>query len=283
MTPPGGAPRLDGLRVLVPRPAARAVDLVALLRAAGALPIAAPLISTVPELGSGLAREAVRNLAAGAYDWVAFTSAAAVDAIIAIAAESAADSAAAPGIAIASGTPGTGGLVSRHTRVAAVGHGTADALAAANCRVDLLPTGGHSGAALAAAWPDEPAGRSVLLPRSDRARRELGNALRRSGHRVHPVVAYRTELQPLPDSTVRDLASGAIGGVLLTSPSSCEALGNALAGAPLAPTVVTVAIGATTAAAARRSGFAITTVATQASDAGLVAALAQAVGARTRT
>ncbi|MEO7125886.1 MAG: uroporphyrinogen-III synthase, partial [Nakamurella sp.] len=141
-TPPSAAQPsvtlpLQGLRVLVSRPAERSAALIAMLRSAGALPLPVPLISTVPVRGSAQALHAVHELSAGTFDWVAFTSAAAVDAVVAINRDNLAEA----------------GIIAPSTHVAAVGHGTAAALAAAGCTVDLVPSGAQSGAALADSWP----------------------------------------------------------------------------------------------------------------------------------
>jgi uroporphyrinogen-III synthase/uroporphyrinogen III methyltransferase/synthase len=112
----------------------------------------------------------------------------------------------------------------------------------------------------------------VLLPRSDRARPELPDALRHRGYRVTEVIAYRTVTLPVPAETARALATGGLDAVLLTSPSTAAAV----AEVPVAAGVIVVAIGASTAAAARDAGLAVTATATQPSAPGLVEALAGA-------
>ena len=247
---------LSGVRVLVGRPAGRADELLVALRAAGADAVPVPLIAIRPATDSPYLRAAVAELAAGVYDWVAFTSAAAVTAVLAAAEKLAA----AP-------------LIGGHTRVAAVGPATADAVRRAGIRVDLVPAGAGSAAALAASWPTDPAGAAVLLPRSARAADTLPDALRVRGHRVHTVTAYRTDVLPVPDPLARELATGAVRAVLLTSPSGADAL----AGTPLAAGTVVIAIGRPTAGAAARAGLPVTAVAARPSTAGLVEALIHAV------
>ncbi|MEO7125565.1 MAG: uroporphyrinogen-III synthase, partial [Nakamurella sp.] len=250
----------------------------------------------------------------------AFTSAAAVDAVIAVGNTEYGDSpdvdgdrSSVDGHDSDADSGRRPSIIASTTHVAAVGHGTAAALAAAGCTVDLVPSGAQSGAALADSWPTEPAGRSVLLPCSDRARPELADGLRRSGHLVYPVVVYRTVLQPPPETLASELADGSISAVLLTSPSTCAALSSVWSGsarsgsarpdsarsdsarsgsarsgigsagsgdARISPRVVTIAIGPTTAAAAADAGISVTAVASEASDVGLVDALIRTIRKR---
>lgn len=252
---------IAGWRVLVPRPAGRAEELAGLIVAAGAEPLVVPLIATTPLTDSAAWRRAVAALVAGEYAWVAFTSAAAVEAA----------QAAARAAGIALGVP-------EPTRVAVVGSGTAHAARRSGIRVDLMPPGPGSGAALAAAWPDEPPGTSVLLPRSDRAAADLPEALRARRSRVDEVCAYRTDLLAVPEPVARQLRRGDVEAVLLTSPSTVRAL----AAVELAPSTRLVAIGRPTAAAIRAAGLRVAAVAETPSAAGLVAALTATGSARGR-
>src|SRR3954447_16972175 len=69
-------------RVLVPRPSGRSTELVDLLTAAGAIPVAVPLISIEPAEDQGALDLRLVDLARSVYAWVGFTSAAAVDAVL---------------------------------------------------------------------------------------------------------------------------------------------------------------------------------------------------------
>jgi uroporphyrinogen-III synthase/uroporphyrinogen III methyltransferase/synthase len=238
---------LTGWQVLIPRPVGRADELADLLRRRGAQPRPVPLIGVTPMTQSPEMRDAVQHLAGGDFDWVALTSAAAVTAL----------RLAADGIGR---TLSVGG----DTRVAVVGAATARAARDAGLPVDLVPPTPGSGAALAAAWPAEAPGTTVLLPRSDRASRELPDALRATGHRVMEVCAYRTEPAPVPDPDRAALRDGGIDAVLLTSPSTAQAL---------------VAIGEPTAVALREAGLGVDAVAAEPSAEGLVAALERAAAA----
>jgi uroporphyrinogen-III synthase len=265
--------------VLVPRPAGRSDELANRLRAAGADPVLVPLIEIRPESDSTELRTAVTDLAVGAYDWVAFTSAAAVTAVLSVAERI--GSTGRPGTARPSAddplpsafgpalTAAPAALVGGNTRVAAVGPATARALQQVGIRVDLVPAAAESAAALAAAWPTETPGRTVLLPRSGRAGDTLPNWLRAAGYRVQTVRAYRTVPLPVPEPVAADLAAGGIDAVFVTSPSSASAL------AATAPPdgLVVIAIGRPTAEAAARRGIAVAAIADRPTAAGLIDAL----------
>ncbi|MBN9608931.1 MAG: hypothetical protein BGO26_14995 [Actinobacteria bacterium 69-20] len=242
---------LAGWRVLVARPAGRGDDLVTLVRDAGGSPLHVPLIATTPVTSAPL-RAALDALADGGFSWVALTSAAAVSAL-----QAAARAADRPF------------RIAPSTRIAAVGTATAAALRGAGLPVHLLPGTAGSAATLAASWPMEPPGLRVLLPCSDRATPTLADALRATGHDVTTVVVYRTEILPVPEPLARDLADGRIDVVLLTSPSTVQAL----AGTVIAPGTRLVAIGQPTAHAARAAGRVLAAVAVEPSARGMVDAL----------
>ncbi len=248
---------LTGWRILIARPAGRGDNLITSVRAAGGSPLHVPLIATMPVTLSAELRTALDALADGDFDWVAVTSAAAVSALEAAARET--------GLPL---------RIASSTRIAAVGAATAAALRGAGLPVHLFPETAGSAATLAAAWPVEPPGSRVLVPCSDRAAPTLADALRATGHHVTTVVAYRTEILPVPELLARDLADGRIDAVLLTSPSIVRAL----AGTMIAPGTRLVAIGRPTASAARAAGRAPAAVAAEPSAQGLVDALIELRG-----
>uniref|UniRef100_UPI003B3AC639 uroporphyrinogen-III synthase n=1 Tax=Nakamurella sp. TaxID=1869182 RepID=UPI003B3AC639 len=197
-------------------------------------------------------------LARGEYAWVVFTSVNAVDAVV--------TRAAALGV----------GPVPADPRVAVVGPGTARAARAAGLPVDLIPATGGSAAELAEVFPraadagPEAGGpAAALLPRSVRAPDLLPDALAGKGYRVDDVVAYRTVVRPPAPVIARRLAAGDFDAVLLTSPSTVQAL----AGLPVAGRTALGAIGRPTRSAAAAAGRDIAFVATEPTGAGLVAAL----------
>jgi uroporphyrinogen-III synthase len=246
---------LSGARVLVPRPAGRASDLVDELERAGAVVTAVPLISIAPPLDSGALDLAVLALAAGDFTWVAFTSVNAVRSVVGRAAALALDP-----------------VVTADTRVAAVGPTTAQALRDSGIPVDLVPSGGGSSAALAAVWPRPHAGESVLLPRSDLAAETLPDSLAAAGYLVNAVTAYRTVVEPVPPDFADRLSSGGFDAVLLTSPSIVAALN----GVRVSGGTIVGAIGQPTTAAAQTAGLSVSFTAPRPTAAGLAEGLIQA-------
>jgi uroporphyrinogen-III synthase/uroporphyrinogen III methyltransferase/synthase len=260
-TPPAVlAGPLAGRTVLVPRETPGPDPLVIALHAAGAQPLVVPLIQTVPPLDPTELDDSLLALEVGYYGWVAVTSAAAVPVLVDRAEE-------------------TGNTLSdllAGCRVAAVGGTTARALREAGVRVDLVPTGTSSAAALLAAWPpagDEP--ERVLLPLGDLASPALAEGLTAHGWLVDVVVTYRTVPGPAPEPELRaSWAAGDVDAVLLTSGSTARNLLTML-GAPPAGTLV-CCIGESTAAEARRAGLTVHAVAQDQTPGGLVAALTTA-------
>jgi uroporphyrinogen-III synthase len=195
----------------------------------------------------------VLALAAGDFHWVGFTSVNAVDAVVERAQQ----------LHLSPAVPAD-------TRVAVVGPATAQAVREAGIPVDLMPAGAGSAAALAAVWPTARTGESVLLPQSEIAGDALRESLRRSGFRVSIVTAYRTLVTPPTGAVAAGLAAGGYSAVLLTSPSTVQAL----AEVPIAPGTVLAAIGSSTAAAAVAAGLHIAFTAAEPTDAALVSGLA---------
>ncbi len=241
---------LSGLRVLVPRPAGRATELVDALTDAGAVAEVVELIGIEPPADPSGLDLAVHGMSHGEFGWVAFTSVNAVEAVLARAAELAL----APAISV-------------DTRVAAVGPATSRALRSAGLAVDLMPPDRSSAAALARMFPDAVGDRPVLLPRSDLAPSTLPDALAAKGYRVQSVVAYRTVVRPPAAGVAGRLAAGEFTAVLFTSPSTVQAL----AGVPIVAAFG--AIGEPTRAAATAAGREISFVATEPGAHSFVAAL----------
>jgi len=130
-------------------------------------------------------------------------------------------------------------LEGRRPRVAAVGERTAALLAQKGVPAEVVPdTPGASGlvAALVSAEGGSLAGRLVLWPRSDIARRELATGLAAAGATVVEAVAYRTVPTPPEDvESFRDaLHSGRVDAVCFLSPSAAEGLASALGSEDLA-------------------------------------------------
>jgi uroporphyrinogen-III synthase len=177
-----------------------------------------PTISIKPPSDGRPLDEALGDLAG--YDWLAFTSAHAVEALCRRPSWPRAWAAAAP-----------------RPRLAVVGPATANALLDRGLAPDLLPAEGGA-AALAAALLADAGGRPlrVLWPRSDLARPELRLALETGGARVVDPVAYRTgSAAPAQVAEFsRLLEGGRIAAVCFLSPSSATNLAAVLGRADLA-------------------------------------------------
>jgi uroporphyrinogen III methyltransferase/synthase len=241
---------LWGRRVVVTRAQTQASALSGRLQEQGAIPIEVPTIRIDPpgDGGAGLERAAT-DLASGRYDWVVFSSANAVTALLAHLADARSFGPA---------------------RIAAMGPGTADALAAWRIVPDLVPERAIAEGMLEA-FPD-PAGPGsrVLLPRAAAGRDVLPAGLLAAGWQVDAVEAYRTV--PVPMSDGDRTAVAAADAVCFASASAVKGLLEAAGGPDVVPPVV-VCIGPSTAAAATAAGFRVTAVAERHTIPGLVDAL----------
>ena len=240
---------LFGRRVVVTRARQQASGLAERLRELGAEVVHLPTIEIVDPAdgGAALAAAAARLVD---YDWVAFTSANAVERFFAH-------------VHDARALGGTG--------VAAVGTATAAALAARGVVADLVPERSLA-QALAQAFPRPPEARTsrVLLPQAAIADDALASGLAAKGWSVDVVEAYRTvPAAPAPDVVA---AAAKADAVAFTSSSTVDNYVDAV-GTSGAPPVV-ACIGPATAAAARRRGLDVSVVADEQSVDGLVAAIA---------
>ncbi|MGI8777840.1 MAG: uroporphyrinogen-III C-methyltransferase [Acidimicrobiales bacterium] len=240
---------LFGRRVVVTRARAQSSGLVDALRRAGADVVSLPSIEIAAPAdgGEAVAAAAVR---VRDYDWVAFTSANAVQALFAHLAD-----------ARALG----------ETQVAAVGTATATALASHGVVADLV-AGRAVAEALAEAFPAAsrcPAGR-VLLPQAAAAAPALADGLAAKEWLVDVVEAYRT-LATAPDAEALAAAATA-DAIAFTSASTVDNYLDA-AELPAVPPVV-ACIGPVTAERARQRGVTVSAVAAEASVDALVEALA---------
>ena len=235
---------LFGRRVVVTRARAQASSLVEKLRALGAETIELPTIEIAEPADGGAA---LRAAAPAAYDWVVLTSVNAVERTFAGLRDARAFGAA---------------------QVAAVGPGTAGALAARGVVADLVPESAVA-EALVEAFPAG-AGR-VLLPQAAAARPVLAEGLRAKGWTVDAVEAYRTvPARPGEEALAAAAKADAIAFTSSSTVTSWLALG-----ATLPPVVA--CIGPVTAATAAEHGVPVTVVATEHSVEGLVDALVGAL------
>jgi uroporphyrinogen-III synthase len=154
-------------------------------------------------------------------------------------------------------------------RLAAIGPGTAAALAAGNLTPDLVPDR-FVAEALVEAFPEaSPTPGRVLLARAAIARGTLPESLRAKGWEVDVVEAYRTEPVPLGPEEAEALAGAEI--VTFTSSSTVTNFLRAIGDRPVPPVVA--AIGPITAATARDHGLTVDVEADVHTIPGLVDAL----------
>jgi uroporphyrinogen III methyltransferase/synthase len=241
---------LFGRRVVVTRPRHQASTLAAKLRDLGAEPLEVPTIEIAdPADGGAALRQAAAEVRS--YDWVVLTSP---------------NGAARFCDALRDGRDLAG------VRLAAIGPGTADALAARNLVADLVPER-FVAESLLEAFPlpshrDGSSGR-VLLARAEVAREVLPDGLRSMGWEVEVVDAYRTVPAAVDDDRRAAVAGADI--VTFTSSSTVERFLDAY-GPDAVPPVV-ACIGPITAATARQRGLHVDVTASVHTIDGLVAAL----------
>jgi uroporphyrinogen-III synthase len=160
-------------------------------------------------------------------------------------------------------------------RLAVVGTSTARVLAdAAGRAVEVVPATQRSQTLLDELCAVAEPGQRFLVAQGDRADGTLVAGLRRAGHTVTSVVAYRTVLQ-VPDRRAIDGADA----VLFASGSAAAAWFDAL-GTEVPPIVVS--IGPTTTAVAQRLGLKVTATAADHSLDGLVTELVHILATRAR-
>lgn len=221
------------------------------LRAVGANPIVAPMINFAATEDPEALEAALKSLARGEFDWLTVTSATTVDVLASQQA-----------------------VIPDSTRVAAVGETTAAALKAVGYRFDLVPSEENTAHGLLAEWEAATGGvipLRVLTLRSDVAKPLLTEGLRRIGHSVQSVVAYRTVGVAVSDEVKQDVAGGEVRAILITSGSVAEQVQLQLG--PLPEGIVIAAIGPRTAKDARAAGLRVDVTAHEQTADSLIAAL----------
>jgi len=252
---------LEGLRVVVTRAEHQAGDVVRALERRGARVLSLPAIVIAdPTSWEGLDR-ALQRLQAGRYQWVAFTSANAVDRLFARLGE-------APD------------LLGR-ARVAAVGAATARALRRNGVEPAVVARP-HTAEALARAL-GRGAGR-VLLPRVEQGP-PLPDAFAENGWTIDEVAAYRNE--PAPRTPAHALVeAGAFDAVAFMSPSAIDGFLHSLRwrglglGRGETPRRTVACVGPSTAAAARRRGLRVDVLPAEHTLEGLLDALERVADGR---
>lgn len=222
---------LHGKTVVVTRPRERAGTLAARLRELGANVVEAPCIQTVERENVQPLADALRQK----HDWAVFTSPAGVHATVHALAKLGRDLRALYGM-----------------KLAAIGRGTADALAGYGLTADLIPMqydGEHLADALTAAMPQ---GGAALLLRAAAGGQILPEKLKAAGVYVTDVPLYDTEYRCAKADELRAmLEQGAADVVTFTSMSTVEGFGQAVGAADYAG-FTALCIGEQTAQAARK-------------------------------
>ena len=182
----------------------QAGELDVLLEERRAHPLSYPCIDIAPVLDPAPLDSALRQAAEGAFDWLVFTSANAVEAVEARLRDL--------GIPL--------GPIAQ-TRVAAVGPGTAAAVAdRLGITADPFPEE-HLAEALAEQLVARRAQR-VLIPQAELAREALVRILVANGVEVEAVTAYRTVLGSGGDDVPRLVRDGRVDAVVFASPSAVD-------------------------------------------------------------
>jgi uroporphyrinogen III methyltransferase/synthase len=226
---------LFGRRVVVTRAREQAGELVRRLQAQGAATVEVPAIEIrEPADGGAALAAAVDRL--GDYDWVVLTSPNGARRLLGAVWDRERDARAFAG-----------------ARLAAIGPGTAEALAGANLLVDLVPPRFVAESLLEGLPAPGATGGRLLLVRAAVARDVLPEGLRAKGWDVDVVEAYRTEQAPLAEEQVAAVAAADV--VTFTSSSTVSNFLAAMGGRPIPPVVV--AIGPITAATVRDHGLAV--------------------------
>jgi uroporphyrinogen-III synthase len=242
---------LAGRTILVTRPREQSEVLVHELERRGARPIVAPTIELVPMRSAALTR-ALRDLAAGRFEWITLTSRQTVEVLASRIAPS-----------------------DVRARVAAIGDGTANAFRAwTGGDPDLVPSA-FTTVGLARAFP-RGNGR-VLCARADIAPEGLEDSLAAKGWSPERVDAYRTRTPPrLPLEAREALANGEVDAITFTSASTVRGFVSAVGPVKGSPKVVS--IGPVTSKEARAHGLPVHAVARPHTIDGVVTALERALG-----
>ena len=229
---------LFGKTIVVTRARAQASELTKQLEAEGAKVIEAPAIKIVPPADYAPLDEAISKI--DTYKWLVLTSANGVKAFFARLTAAGKDARALAGI-----------------KIAAIGCGTAKALANCGLTADLVPAT-YKAEELAEAMSAELAkGDKVLLPRAKEAREVLPETLRKLGAEVDVITAYETvAVCHNADELIAALQNKEVDMVTFTSSSTVTNFLKVLGGKKeLLEGVACAAIGPVTAATCNKSGI----------------------------
>jgi uroporphyrinogen-III synthase len=246
---------LAGVRVVVTRAAHQAAATAREFERAGAEVALLPLLELAPPADPAPLAAALASLEI--YAWIVFTSANAVERVLA------ATSGLPPGL-----------------RVASIGEATSAALRERGLEPDLEPADPRADGLAAALAPRLAPGARVLLPQAADARPVLERELARSGARVDRVDAYAKRTPPAARERAAEIfGTASLGWVTFTSPSIAHAFAS-LWGADWPAQrrgLLAASIGPVTSAALRELGVEPAAEAADPADPELVAAVVVAV------
>ncbi|HEX4573533.1 MAG TPA: uroporphyrinogen-III synthase [Gemmatimonadales bacterium] len=257
---------LVGRRIVVTRARAQAGELTAALEALGAEVVAAPVIRIAPLADLTPLRAALAQLSR--YAWVVFTSANTVR-------------------VVCDHLPAWGHTAADLARVAvaAIGPGTAAALARYGLAPDLVPEEFVAEAVVRAlAARGALTGKRVLLPRAQDARDALPAGLTRLGALVDVIPVYETEREATDGTGLAQaIVAGTIDAITFTSSSTVRHFVD-LVGREAATSgrFAAAVIGPVTARTAEEAGIAVAVAAEEYNVPGLVAALTRYFGGERR-
>jgi uroporphyrinogen-III synthase len=249
---------LAGKRIVVTRAVEQSRELLARLETMGATVLLFPAVTFSEPSDTAELDRAIRSL--GKFDWIVFTSANAARFFAHHCRELGVD-------------PSQGGTY----RCAAVGPATASAVAAEGFPVDHVAQE-FLGTALADELSSSIGGKKILLPRSERARHDLPNALKVAGAEVTEVVAYHTGgVGVVEPGVMRAIREVQVDVISFFSPSAIENMRSELGEelfSRLGAKAALAAVGPVTAAALRSAGLPVAIEAPLATAESLVVAIA---------
>jgi uroporphyrinogen III methyltransferase/synthase len=253
---------LFGQRVLVTRPAHQAAGMVRKLEHLGAVVSRMPAVEIREATDFAPVDRALEQLRRGEWDWLVFTSANGVHALLRRL------------DAIGRDLRDLGSV-----KLAAIGPKTADALRDYHLRADVVPAETYSSEGLAEALRPHVVGQRVLLARADRGRELLRAELAKAAA-VDQVAVYSQADVPAPDPLVLDaLRRGEIRYVTLPSSNIARAVLGAfdetIRGRVERGEIRLVAISPETGKAVRELGLPVAAEATTFTEDGLIAAVAE--------
>jgi uroporphyrinogen III methyltransferase/synthase len=263
---------LHGRRVVVTRARAQASGLAATLRDLGAEVVELPAIRIEPRIESDEVRRAVGRI--GEYALICLTSPNGVRLLFEALGAAGLDARALAGgkknEQVEQGVAGATGRPPESTAIAAIGPGTARALAEHGIAADVVPERFVAEALVEALASVEVEGRQVLIARAAEARDILPDALRERGAEVDVVSLYETvREEPAPEAIE---AAQAADYVTFTSSSTVRNLTEAL-GDRFPQDARIVSIGPISSEAVRDAGLEVDVEAEHHDIDGLIAAL----------